>query len=111
MENLIDEYNDILEHKHIISPNVGKGERGKLTPSQSEELTRNILAKIQQKKKELENADLSTQIKINRQIAHLYKEFYDYDRRKVNSVIEGHRTAMGSFEPSQQDPLKKMKSD
>jgi len=35
MENLIDDYNSIVEHKHITSPTVVKGEKGKLTPSQS----------------------------------------------------------------------------
>ena len=46
---------------------------GKMTASQSEEMTEELLRRIEAKKRELENADLTTQVKLNKQIAALYK--------------------------------------
>ena len=47
MENIIYDYNSILEHKHLMKEGgVGHDYGGKMTASQSEEMTEELLRRI-----------------------------------------------------------------
>ena len=68
--------------------------------------------RIATKKKELQKADLSTQVKLNKQIANLYREFYNYDRNKNLSIIaSGEKMGNMSILEQMDNGLKRMKSD
>jgi hypothetical protein len=53
---------------------------------------------------------MKTQIKVNREIAALYREFYNCDRKKISSVVACHQTVQGSAIPTTY-PHNKIKSD
>ena len=112
MENIIDDYNSILEHKHIMKEGGKNLDYGQLKPSPSQQHTENLLIRIAGKKKELQRADLSTQVKLNKQIANLYREFYNYDRNKNMSIVaNGERMGNASMLDHLENGLKRMKSD
>ena len=83
---------------------------GKMTASQSEEMTEELLKRIEGKKRELENADLTTQVKLNKQIAALYKQFYNSGKKKLNCSNKNLNNSMLD-QSLLQTGLKKMQSD
>jgi hypothetical protein len=89
MEKMIEDYNDIVQHKHIkpTSKNLKQ-----VYASERKKGNQRLLDTIEEKKNLLVKADLNQQIKINKEIAQLYREYNYYDGNLSSISLANNRS-------------------
>lgn len=65
MENMIDNYNEIIQHRHLTNRTSNEDNQKIIIPENKLEGD-SIIEEIKQRKKELVNADLKGQIRLNK---------------------------------------------
>jgi hypothetical protein len=76
---MVEDYNNIIQHKHITNSKSSKHEEKDRIHNLKKKENEKLLELIDNKKKQLLNADLKLHIKINKEIAQLYRQYNDVE--------------------------------
>lgn len=88
MEQMIEDYNRIIEHRHISA----RSPRDDKSQPRERKANQQLLDLITAKKNLLLTADLQGQIRINKEIAQLYREFNDFDNNLSSVSLKNNRS-------------------